>query len=101
MSCYSINKAIIIAAGLGIRLNPLTDGKPKCMLPVGGKIILKRQLDTLKECGINDIVIIRGYKKELIMEAFPFNTYVYNDRYATTNTAKSLLRALKNSALNP
>ena len=61
-----ISKAIIIAAGKGNRLMPLTDGKPKCLLGVGNKTILEKQLEALRGCGITDIVVVRGYKKELI-----------------------------------
>ena len=44
--------------------------------------------------GINNIIAIVGYKKELIMESFPNLLYVYNDFYDTTNTSKSLLAGL-------
>lgn len=84
-------KVIIIAAGLGIRLNPLTDDMPKCMLDIGGKSILQRQLDVLKECDIDDIVIIRGYKKELI--DYPDVKYYYNDNYQNNNILASLFYA--------
>lgn len=60
------SKAIIVAAGRGIRLSPLTDDGPKCLLEIKGKTILERQLEVLKECGITNICIVRGYKKELI-----------------------------------
>lgn len=51
-------RAIIIAAGLSSRLIELTDDKPKCMLEIGGKTILQRQIDTFRQCGIDDIVVI-------------------------------------------
>ena len=54
-------KAIIIAAGISSRLMPITDDKPKCLLEVGGKTIIQRQLEVLKQCGIDDIVVVRGY----------------------------------------
>jgi len=87
-------KVVILAAGAGSRLGtslpkPLTQLKSGCS-------ILHRQLKNISQyVDKEEVIIVVGYKKELIMEAFPFNTYVYNDRYATTNTAKSLLRALK------
>ena len=61
-----ISKSIIVAAGRGSRLGPLTDDKPKCLLQINGKTILQRQLLAHRENGITEIVIIRGYKKELI-----------------------------------
>ncbi len=57
-------KALIIAAGLGSRLKKHTKDLPKCMLDFGGKTLLQRQLDAYKKCGIKDISLIRGYKKE-------------------------------------
>ena len=62
----SNNKALIIAAGLGSRLKKHTENLPKCMLDFGGKTLLQRQLDSYKKCGIKDISLIRGYKKEKI-----------------------------------
>ena len=60
------NKALIIAAGLGSRLKKHTENLPKCMLDFGGKTLLQRQLDAYKKCGVKDISLIRGYKKEKI-----------------------------------
>jgi NDP-sugar pyrophosphorylase family protein len=54
-------KAIIIAAGMGIRLNPMTNDKPKCMLELNGKTILQHQLDVFHANGITDISVIKGY----------------------------------------
>ena len=84
-------KAIIIAAGLGMRLSPLTDSKPKCLLPIGGKTILQRALETLKECGLDDVAIVRGYKKEMI--AYPNARYYHNDNYRNNNILASLFYA--------
>ena len=84
-------KAIIIAAGLGIRLNPLTNGKPKCMLEIKGKTILQHQLDALHANGIADISVIKGYKKEAI--SYPCLRYYINDNYRNNNTLNSLFYA--------
>jgi len=59
-------KALIIAAGLGSRLKNHTENIPKCMLDFGGKTLLQRQLSSYKKCGIEDISLIRGYKKNKI-----------------------------------
>ena len=59
-------KAIIVAAGLGSRLGDLTANTPKCMLEVNGKSILQHQLDSYEANGIEDISVVRGYKKEKI-----------------------------------
>ena len=67
-------KAIIIAAGASTRLRPLTDEMPKCMLDLNGKTILERSIGTLKNNGIADISIIKGFKKEKISYA---NIFTY------------------------
>ncbi len=83
--------AIILAAGQGTRLRPLTDNIPKCMVEVAGKPLFERQLETLKKCGIDNIVVATGYKEEVI----PGDgvTKVYNKDYAATNMIASLFCA--------
>ena len=86
-------KAIILAAGIGSRLGN-SDPKPLTKLK-NGESILYRQVEYLsKYIGINNIIMIVGYKKDLIMESFPNLIYVYNNFYDTTNTSKSLLAGL-------
>ena len=62
----SKTKTLIIAAGLGSRLKGHTENLPKCMLDFGGKTLLERQLSAYRECGIDNISVIRGYKKNKI-----------------------------------
>ena len=59
-------KAIILAAGQGNRIKPLTNEKPKCMVELFGKSLLKWQLDLYQKLQINDISIVTGYLKEKI-----------------------------------
>ena len=54
-------KAIILAAGRGSRLLPLTETLPKCLLPVAGTTVLSLQLDTLERVGVDEAVIITGF----------------------------------------
>ena len=54
-------KAIILAAGQGERLRPLTANIPKCMVNLFGKSILKRQIDIFQKLGIDDISVVTGY----------------------------------------
>lgn len=63
-------KAVILAAGKGTRLEPLTNTLPKGMLPLAGKPILEHILEALRGAGIGEAVMVVGYKKELIEEYF-------------------------------
>jgi len=94
---FSLNKnnskALIIAAGLGSRLKKHTKNLPKCMLDFGGKTLLQRQLDSYKKCGIKDISIIRGYKKEKIN--YKGIKYFENTDYENNNVLNSVFYAEK------
>ena len=59
-------KAIILAAGMGTRLGKYTENLPKCMLEFEGKTLIQRQVDTLRDAGIEDIIIIKGFNQEKI-----------------------------------
>jgi len=84
-------KAIIIAAGKGSRLGALTENKPKCLLEINGQPILERKLKLLRELGIEDISIVRGYKKEYL--DFPQIKYYDNDNFENNNILLSLQHA--------
>jgi choline kinase len=86
-------EAIILAAGMGTRLGSLIP-KPLTSL-IDEKTILDYQIEKLQKMPqIHNIYLVVGYKKEIIMEKFPDFLFVYNNAYARTNTAKSLLAAL-------
>ena len=61
---YRVKSAIILAAGLSTRFAPLSFDTPKGLLEVNGEILIERQIKQLKEAGVNNIVIVLGYKKE-------------------------------------
>jgi len=63
-------KAIVLAAGEGTRLRPLTTSRPKVMIPVGNKPILQHVVKALVSSGIKEIVLVVGYKRERIMSYF-------------------------------
>jgi Nucleoside-diphosphate-sugar pyrophosphorylase involved in lipopolysaccharide biosynthesis/translation initiation factor 2B, gamma/epsilon subunits (eIF-2Bgamma/eIF-2Bepsilon) len=58
--------ALIIAGGEGERLRPLTDDRPKNMVPVAGRPIVDHQLDWLREGGVTDVVFLCRYKAEVL-----------------------------------
>lgn len=90
-------KAIILAAGVGSRIRPLTDNLPKCLLKIGGRSILEIMVSYIQDCGINEVVFVLGYLqdqiKQVVTTKFPELTahFVINDRYAETNTGYSLM----------
>jgi len=92
-------KAVILAAGEGKRLRPFTETMPKVMLPVANKPILEYVFDAVKNCGIEEIIVVVGYKKEVIMEYFKNYkdikiTYVVQEKQL--GTAHALLQAKNN-----
>ncbi|MBU2617180.1 MAG: NTP transferase domain-containing protein, partial [Euryarchaeota archaeon] len=63
-------KAVILAAGEGTRMRPLTQNRPKVMLPVGNKPILEHIMLAVRDVGITDFVFVVGYRSETIMNHF-------------------------------
>jgi len=86
-------KALIIAAGLGSRLKKHTENLPKCMLDFGGKTLLQRQLEAYKKSGVENISLIRGYKKEKIK--YKGIKYFENTDYRNNNILNSIFYAEK------
>ncbi len=84
-------KAIILAAGQGKRLLPYTEDRPKCLVPVLGRPILEWELLVLFAKGIEEVIIMTGYRAQLIenflAEKFPGRPIrtKYNPDYATTD----------------
>ena len=89
-------KTVILAAGAGSRLKPLTDHMPKCLLKVGVKRILEMTIENLLATNNSEIIIITGYLenkiREFLRERFPHLkiTYIYNEFFASTNNIYSL-----------
>ena len=80
-------RAILLAAGMGTRLRPLTLETPKSLVIVNKKPLIERQIEFLKEKGINDIVVVTGYlseKFQYLVEKYEVNL-VYNDKYNVYN----------------
>lgn len=91
--------AIILAAGTGSRLRPFTEDTPKCLLDVGGRTILARQLERVAAAGIGRAVVVTGYLAERVeahlREAPPQLevTTAVNPDYATSGNCMSVLAA--------
>ena len=92
-------QAVILAAGRGTRLRPLTDWRPKCLVRVHGKPILRHQLEALSDAGIRDCVIVVGYRAEQVRDTVGTRfrdlaiTYVENELFDRTNNIYSLWMA--------
>jgi len=93
-------KAVILAAGVGSRLKSITHIKPKCLIEINGIPIIKRQIDILLNNDIiEEIIIIIGYKAEMIMNFIETNyedkpiSLVENTKYLETNNMYSLYLA--------
>jgi choline kinase len=59
-------KAVILSAGQGSRLLPLTAERPKCLLPLGPKSLIEWQIDVLARCGVDEIVVVVGFRAALV-----------------------------------
>lgn len=91
---------IILAAGKGERLKPLTNETPKCLVKLFGKSLLDWQIETFRKLGISDITIITGYKNESIN--YPNTKKIVNTRFDSTNMVETLFCAkdeLKNETI--
>ena len=92
----SVTTALLLAAGTGNRLRPLTTNAPKCLTEVAGRSILGRVVNNLRAQGIERLVVVVGYKGDRIREFLSHYAdslridYVYNPDYRTTNNIYSL-----------
>lgn len=86
-------KVIILAAGMGTRLEKYTKNLPKCMLRFKGKPLIQWQVETLRACGLKDITIVKGYMPEKI-KLRGVKTYI-NPDFAGTNMVETLFCAEK------
>ena len=85
-------KGIILAAGEGKRLKHLTKNCPKSMVKLFGKSLLEHQIDVFRKCGIDDIIVVKGHKGEMIN--FSGIKYYENSNYKSTNMVETLFCAL-------
>ncbi|NQU86396.1 MAG: NTP transferase domain-containing protein, partial [Mariniphaga sp.] len=94
-----ITTALLLAAGTGSRLFPLTKSSPKCLTLVNETSILERLVENIKMQGFKRLVIVTGYKKECIMDFLGSKSgdlnieYIHSPLFLTTNNIYSLWMA--------
>tara|TARA_B100001057_G_C22853285_1_gene951819 strand:+ start:1032 stop:1748 length:717 start_codon:yes stop_codon:yes gene_type:complete len=86
-------KAIIIAAGQGKRIPQITKKKPKCLIKINNKTIIKRQIDFFRDLKISKIAVVRGFMKKKIN--YKSITYYDNKNYKKNEQLDSLFYAKK------
>ena len=94
---YEAKRAVILAAGFGSRMVPVTLDRPMPRVRVNGVRVIDTILDALLEAGIEDITIVRGYKKECfdeLLEKYPSLRFIDNDLYEKTNSISSAWAAI-------
>lgn len=88
--------AVILAAGMASRLRPLTDHCPKCLLQVGQRTLLQRTVDALVANGVDELVVVTGYRSEMIEDFLKVHYpalklhFIHNADYSSTNNIYSL-----------
>lgn len=98
---YRVKRVIIVAAGFGGRMVPITVNTPKPLIRVHGKRVIETLLDAVKAVGIPEIIIVRGYLKEQfddLKRLYPNITFLDNPLYNDANNIASLLLAKDNLA---
>jgi len=99
-------KALILAAGYGERMRPLTDDSHKALLEISGETIISRIVNGLGEVDITNIIVVLGYRdrelKEYLRQEHPTVNFhfIVNERYAETNNIYSLALALENLSID-
>jgi len=89
-----IDVAVLLCAGSSMRLRPLTDDRPKCLIDVGGETILGRAERLLVSAGVREIIVATGYREEAVRAALAVSrakvTFCHNPDFARTQNAVSL-----------
>lgn len=94
---YRVKRAVIMAAGFGSRMVPITLERPKPLVKINGVRIIDTLIDALVRAEVKEIIIVRGYKKEMfdeLLEKYPFITLADNDVFDKTNSISSVMRVI-------
>lgn len=99
---YKVENAVIMAAGMGTRFAPLTYEIPKGLIRIKGEVLIERQIRQLQEAGIENIIVVVGYKQEYFFyleEKFHVKIVINPDyyRYNNTSTLMAVLEDLGNT----
>lgn len=87
-------QAVILAGGVGSRLQKLTGGKPKCLAEIGDRPLILHQLEALADHGVGPVLMVVGYEHEAIRAVVGGRVeYIVNERFRETNSLYSLLLA--------
>ena len=87
-------RGVILAAGKGSRLNGVAGNAPKCLMRIGDRTLIERQIDTLRAAGVDEIVVVVGCQQLHVRRTCGKGvTYIENTRYAETNSLYSLWMA--------
>lgn len=92
----TVRRAIVLAAGAGGRLYPLTQDRPKPLVRIGGKSILSRLVEDLTAVGVERVIVVTGHFGELVVEELTAEhpgvdlVFIHNERHRTTNNIYSL-----------
>src|SRR5262245_51858051 len=84
-------RAVILAAGRGGRLRDVTGHRPWCLASVGDRVLIERQIRSLRTCGIDSITVVAGYRAADVRRSCGAGVdVVVNARHASTNSLYSL-----------
>ena len=73
-------QAVILAGGVGSRLEKVTNGRPKCLAEIGGRPLILHQLEALSDQGVGPVLMVVGYKHEAIREVVGHRVeYIVNE----------------------
>ena len=84
-------KAVILAAGTGSRLAAVSNGLPKCLLPIGGRALIEHQLEALADAGIGQVLLVVGHQADEVRKTVGNRVeYIENTHHRETNSIYSL-----------